>query len=186
MNDFSQLQAGDLMFTTIRGIGGKLIALGEKLNDKSVTWEIAKKVQHVGMVSTDDSGVCHPKIVEAMPGGAIEVTPDAAYLGPEFIWIRPAYRWHQGQNAGVAAWEYIHTPYSWLDYAAITAHHLHIPAPHLDDYIKTSKHMICSQLVDQALKDAGFHVFTDKRLSQDVTPAALYVGVLARAGTVIL
>lgn len=186
MNDLSQLRAGDLMFTTIEGIGGKLIALGEKLNDRSVTWDVAKKVQHVGIVSQSAASAFLPWIVEAMPGGAIEVALDDTYLRPEFIWVRPAYRGDQGEVAAASAHGYRGTPYSWLDYAALTAHHLHLPVPLLDRYITTSKHMICSQLVDQAMSDAGFHVFDDGRLAQDVTPAALYVGVLALWGTVIL
>lgn len=43
--------------------------------------------------------------------------------------------------------------------------------------------MICSQLVDQALADAGFHVFDDGRLPQDVVPAELFRALLDTPGT---
>jgi hypothetical protein len=34
--------------------------------------------------------------------------------------------------------------------------------------------MICSQLVDTILCRAGYHLFADGRLPQDVTPGALF------------
>ena len=43
--------------------------------------------------------------------------------------------------------------------------------------------MICSQLADQALTDAGFHVFDDGRLPQDVVPAELFRKLLSMQGT---
>lgn len=74
-----------------------------------------------------------------------------------------------------AAHGYIGTPYSWVDYAAIAAHHLDILGADkaLKDYVASSKHMICSQLVDQCEADAGVHLF-DNRWAGYVTPADLY------------
>lgn len=65
-------------------------------------------------------------------------------------------------------------PYSFLDYAALSAHRLHIPAPFLRSYIKSTGHMICSQLADEFYVRLGAHIFTDDRWPGDVTPASLY------------
>lgn len=66
-------------------------------------------------------------------------------------------------------------PYSFLDYAALSAHRLHIPAPHLRAYIADSGHMICSQMADEYYRLLGAHIFTDNRWAGDVTPASLYM-----------
>jgi hypothetical protein len=42
---------------------------------------------------------------------------------------------------------------------------------------------MCSQLADQALADAGFHVFDDGRLPQDVVPAELFRALIDMPGT---
>jgi hypothetical protein len=46
--------------------------------------------------------------------------------------------------------------------------------------------MMCSQLVDQCLADAGFHVFNDGRLPQDVVPAELFRALVEMPGTKML
>jgi hypothetical protein len=65
------------------------------------------------------------------------------------------------------------TPYAFSDYAAIAAHKWHIPAPGLKDYIKSSDHMICSQLVDRARWLLGSHLFSDNRWPGYVMPVDL-------------
>lgn len=65
-------------------------------------------------------------------------------------------------------------PYSFLDYAALSAHRLHIPAPHLRKFIADTGHMICSQLADEYYARLGAKIFTDDRWNGDVTPASLY------------
>lgn len=177
------------MFTTIPGIGGKLIALGEKINDKSVTWEVAKKVQHVGVVTSP----CYrwavgPLLVQAMPSGAEEVEIGSDYWNPSCIYVRPQYAMMpESLLVANAARSYIGVPYSFLDYVAIAGRHVLALKPTqrtlFDRYVSSTKHMICSQLADQALSDAGFHVFDDGRIPQDVTPAALYSALLDMPGT---
>jgi hypothetical protein len=66
------------------------------------------------------------------------------------------------------------TPYSELDYVAQAAHRLHIPAPHLKNYIESSGHLICSQLADKAAERGGWHLFNDKRWPGYVPPCDLY------------
>lgn len=65
-------------------------------------------------------------------------------------------------------------PYSVADYFALAAHRLHIPAPHLKRYVRSSGHMICSQLADAAAAEGGWHLFEDGRWPGDVTPGDLY------------
>lgn len=68
---------------------------------------------------------------------------------------------------------YVGTPYSALDYVAIALHHWHLPAPGLKAYIASTRHQICSQLVDQCYLEAGVHLFDDGRWPGYVTPADL-------------
>jgi hypothetical protein len=64
--------------------------------------------------------------------------------------------------------------------------HLGIANGPVRRYVTSSKRMICSQLADQAMSDAGFHVFNDGRLPQDVTPSALFAKLLSLPGTVVI
>lgn len=178
------------MFTTIPGIGGKLIALGEKINDKSVTWEDAKKVQHVGVVTEVLSIPEQAWLVQAMPSGAEEVEAGLNYWNPSCVYVRPGYKSeYTPPRVAQFARSYIGVPYSFLDYVAIAGRHVLALKPTqrtlFDRYVSSTKHMICSQLADQALSDAGFHVFDDGRIPQDVTPAALYSALLDMPGTQI-
>jgi len=68
---------------------------------------------------------------------------------------------------------YTGVPYSMADYFSLAAHRLHIPAPHLRSYIRTSKHQICSQLADAAADNGGWHLFDDGRWPGDITPMDL-------------
>lgn len=127
-----------------------------------------------------------PRLVQAMPSGAEEI--DMSYdqhWTPGHVYVRPAYGTvrEQAIMTAVHAREYIGTPYSFADYAAILGVHLGIKDGALRHRVTTSGHMICSQLADQALADAGFHVFDDGRLPQDVVPAELYRALMAMPGT---
>lgn len=115
-------------------------------------------------------------IVEAQPGGAVEV--------PWHYEERP-HQWSTGivdmpVEAGAAALKYVGVGYSWLDYAAITVHELHLPAPGLRAYIGSTHHLICSQLVDRAALDAGKQLFAGNRWPGYVKPSDL--GFLLAAG----
>jgi hypothetical protein len=74
-----------------------------------------------------------------------------------------------------AAYGYVGTPYSWPDYYALAAKRLHLTlsAPALKDYVASTKHMICSQVVDQCYEDSGYHLFNDGRWPGYVTPGSL-------------
>jgi hypothetical protein len=147
---------------------GKLIQLGQWLNgDGFSTWE------HAFVLLPDN------KILEAEPGGAVIVPQhhDEVYwcrgiygkiLPPNFKWpvAWPTLDTLAGQLKG--------TPYSFADYAALTAHRLHVPAPGLQEFIANSGHEICSQLADDYYSKLGGHIFTDKRWPGYVTPGMLW------------
>ena len=170
------------MFGPISGWAGALVGVGQLILGDATPKDW--KVRHVAVV-TQSSGVGfdsfgypkgpNPKIVQAMPSGAEEIEIGPEHWTPDFIYVRPLYSDpYQNFVVGEAARRYVGTPYSFLDYAAITGVHLGIKNGPIRRYVTSSRHMICSQLADQAMCDAGFHVFNDGRLSQDVTPSALY------------
>ena len=74
-----------------------------------------------------------------------------------------------------SALQYVGTPYSAADYFAMAAKRLHLGPliPGLRNYVQTSKHMICSQLVDRCYLDGGVQLFDDGRWDGYVTPADL-------------
>ncbi len=150
--------------------------------------ETVKQVSSAFGVPAEMLGSFGPELVQAMPGGAEEIVLTADYWTKDYTYLRPLYTSHPDQNLEVAedARYRVGTPYSFLDYAALSALHLGIDPLSIREYVTTSRHMICSQLADQALSDAGFHVFTDGRLPQDVTPSALYAGLLALPGTLVI
>jgi len=190
MSGLEQLRPGDIGFGPIGGLAGVGIRLGQKIVDATTPEE--SKYQHVLVVTEAaeiERGLAEvgpgwitapPRIVQAMPRGAEEVEIGAEHWTPAYLYIRPHYRTAElGYEAlslqvAHAARKYVGTPYSFLDYAAIAGLHLGIKDGCVRRRVTSSKHMICSQLADQSMSDAGWHVFDDGRLPQDVTPAALY------------
>jgi hypothetical protein len=147
--------------------------------------------QHVGVVV--DGG----RLVQAMPRGAEVIPLDTRrHWTGDIVFIRPNYRSEYTAPAVArAALRYVGTPYSFLDYVSIAAHRLDpvwkvapgaCGSQRLAQYVRDSGHMICSQLADQALADAGWHVFDDGRLPQDVTPADLYRKMRADVPALVL
>jgi hypothetical protein len=185
----ADLLPGDVIFPTITGYAGVLVGAGQIILGDATRAEW--RVRHVAIVTA--AGVAYeslPTIVQAMPGGAEQVEIDDAHWSRTYPVLRPDYslgRAQAGYLAAAAARSYVDRPYSILDYAAIAGRHVLALKPTqrtpFDDYITNSGHMICSQLVDQALTDAGYHVFDDGRIPQDVTPAALYRQLLTLPGT---
>lgn len=158
---------GDFGLTHIHGNVGSAIAFGQFLNGSSFA---ASGYEHAFMVThVDDAGQAW--IVEAEPGGARYV--QYRYPDNEVVWYSaPAV-----YSASIAAHaeNFIGVPYSFLDYASLAALRLHLSfAPGLRSYVKSTGHMICSQLVDAAYQQAGVQLFDDGRFPGDVTPADLY------------
>lgn len=153
---------------------------------------------HVAVVTqTADSDPMYdeprgPKIVQAMPSGAEEIEIGQEHWTSDYTYLRPRYEYDvnewstQGRKVAAAARSYIGTPYSFADYAAIAGWRYKLRIHPIHDYVKSSHHMICSQLADRAMADAGFHVFSDERLPQDVTPSDLYRRLLTFPGTLVI
>lgn len=197
----ADLRPGDILFGPIHGFipgvlpvgAGQIILATRKAR---LSWRQWWRIRHVGVVvesrtqrlSRNDG----PRLVQAMPSGAeeIEMTPEQHWTA-EYVYIRPRYRMagsvaHGGMTERVAeaARSYVGTPYNFLTYGKLAASALHLPVTRrvLARWISTRHDMMCSQLADQALTDAGFHVFDDGRLPQDVVPAELFRQLLSLPG----
>jgi hypothetical protein len=164
-------EPGDWAVCSVGGPGGRLIEVAEYLNgDGFAPWEHA-------FVYVGDG-----KILQAEPGGAV-IVPYTEH-GAE-LWSSAKYQLtaQQRATAPVLAHGLEGIGYSWLDYASLAGHRLHVPdlpvwpGPHhpvtLKTFIGDSGHMICSQLVDYFMLQLGVHLFADKRWPGDVTPAEL-------------
>lgn len=162
-----QPQPGDFGVVRMSGDSGWWIHVGEIANgDGFADYEHA--FVYVG----------NGQIVEAEPGGAkltqnhysdVLWSTDRVYFNGESLNVA------ERNRIVKAARGYVGTPYSAVDYFAIAAKRLGFQAivPGLRQYVASSKHMICSQLVDQCYQDAGVHLFKDGRWPGYVTPAAL-------------
>jgi hypothetical protein len=158
---------GSIGLTGIRGDAGRLIRLGQWLNRitwKFWTWGKAwKRARYEHAFTYVGDGT----IVEAEPGGA-RLASLTEYDAGTVLWLDcPA---EFGQAVADAARSLIGTPYSFVDYLAITAHRLRIPAPGLRRYIESSRHAICSQLSDLAAGRGGWRIFNDGRWCGFVAP----------------
>lgn len=156
---------GDIGLTQIHGRVGALIRFGQFLNGDGF-WNY----QHAFVV-LHDSWEYPVKIIEAEPGGA-EINPLDRYQGYNVSYLRCPDELREAVAS--AAYQYEGRGYSAADYFSLAARRLHIPAPHLRAYIRSSGHMICSQLSDRIALDGGWHLFDDGRWEGDVTPGALY------------
>lgn len=150
---------GSIGLVSIRGNVGRLIRVGQWLNGDGYS-RYTHAYVYVG----------NGKIVEARPKGAVCVPQ--CHSWDETLWLHCPPQYSRGVS--LAALGLVGTPYSVLDYFAIAATRLHIPCVGLRQYVETSKHMICSQLADEAARRGGWHLFKDKRLPQDVTPGDLW------------
>ena len=201
----ADLLPGDIMFGPIGGfipgvfpVGAGQVALAWR-SHASLGWRKWWKIRHTGMVVAGaPDGAARPRLVQAMPSGA-ELVPmmPKRFWTNQYVYLRPRYQkstllaeradWHSGNqamDAAHAAYGYVDTPYNFLTYGKLAAGALRFSATEalLRRWISTRRDMMCSQLVDQALADAGFHVFDDGRLPQDVVPAELFRGLLSLPG----
>ena len=94
---------------------------------------------------------------------------------PGSLWSSGLYDLTDVQRAAVVSWAGVHedTGYSFADYGALFLRMMHVPAPGLGGYIRSTGHMICSQFVDAAWEAAGVHLFDDKRWPGYVKPGDL-------------
>jgi cell wall-associated NlpC family hydrolase len=180
---------GDFACVPISGAAGRLVALGEKLDDGGftqyqhaeiyITHEIAEAAGALASLTS----VAYRRSAErfgwtfaAYPGGARLVPllcPAAEVHGS--LWSTGVIRLTQHHRDSIAQNALVlqGTPYSALDYFALAAHRLHLPIPGLRELIGDTGHLICSQLVDEVYRRAGIHLFNNGRWPGYVTPADL-------------
>lgn len=155
---------GTIGLASISGNVGKGIEIGEWLNGEGFhEWE------HAFVLLPGN------KILEAEPGGA--KIQDGVNYAPIY-WCNNIYKLLKTPPTDLilnnTADDLKGIPYSFADYAALSMHRLHLPAPGLKKFIQTSKHEICSQLADDFYWRLGVQIFDDKRWPGYVTPASLY------------
>jgi uncharacterized protein YycO len=156
---------GDFGCVKLRGVVGPLITAGQVLNGS-----FRKEEEHYDhALIYIGNGVAF----EARPGGADYVTLANTDYG-EILWSTGTFTPTLTQQEQILRWcqHYKGTPYSALDYFALSAHRLHIPAPGLRGYIEADGHLICSQLVDRVWNKSGIHLFAN-RWDGYVVPADL-------------
>lgn len=172
---------GDLVCTPIGGETGDLIDLGEWLcGDGFHKWA------HTELYVGEIDGV--PSTFSAYPGGATTRPLPPVAEQVDWLWSTGHIELTDEQRQGIVATALSlkGTPYSALDYFALAGHHLHIPDPdhELEDYIKSTKHMICSQICDYAYMMNGVHLFNDNRWAGYVMPADIGKVILHPEGIV--
>jgi hypothetical protein len=162
----ADLQVGDIGFSTIGGRIGPWVAIGQAL-------------------LRDECWFTHTYIVIEQIAGAVVVL-EAMPHGARLTWLkgdercRAGHGWirlplSESQRVDIEdARKYAGIPYSFLDYLSLALLHLGLPRKLTAGRVTSSGHMICSQLVDHVLCEVDFHLFDDGRLSQDVTPGALF------------
>lgn len=168
-------EPGDWFVTTISGPGGFGVGIGEAWAD-SVTLHkltpeeraLAQHWRHAGVFL--EGG----RVLQAEPHGAeiVEWEPAPGTLISTGV---PELALPASTRAKVEtlAAEYKGTPYSWTDYLQIAAHRMGLDTSRLQAEIKTSGHMMCSQLVDRFQLALGVHLFNDDRWEGDVMPIDL-------------
>lgn len=181
ISSIEDLQVGDIGFTVIAGRVGGMISLGQGLIDvvnlvrgRDVEQSWFSHAYIVVHRSADEDGP-YATILEAMPNGARTVILRGTdRIGRGYGYARLPLTNEQRIRIMVESADHIGVPYSFVDYLSIALLHLGLPRKLTAGYVRDSGHMICSQLVDYALCQSGFHVFDDGRVSQDVTPGALF------------
>lgn len=155
-------QPGDIGLTDITGSLGRLIRFGQWLNGDGFG-----AYQHAFVVLPGYL------LIEAMPGGA-RIVALSEYDDRPVMYVSPA-DLSPAQRKAITdcARKYIGVPYSFLDYLALAARRFRLPVPGLRRYIRSTGHLICSQLADRAYTDAGQILFGDRRWEGYVTPMAL-------------
>jgi hypothetical protein len=171
-------QSGDLGFTTIAGMAGGWINIGQALIDDACRFE------HVFVVVYPINHPDHPDglIVEAMPEGA-RLQPLRDRLRPGFAYADTGLTDAQRAMVPAIALAFAEARdgkgvgYSFGTYVALALAQYALTralAPHLEKVIDNRGRLICSQLSDDLLTQVGLTVFDDGRWRGDVTPGDLY------------
>lgn len=166
MDTFKKPLPGDFGLSRIGGRAGFWITIGQAiLGDGS-------RYSHAFVVLDDST------VMQAMPDGA-EIVPLSRYYGKAVFSNMPLT--DEQRTAIVSnARSFLGVKYGFSDYLALALVQLGFEAKRLRNYISSNQRMICSQLVDEAYKRAGVHLFNDGRLPMDVTPGDLSNMLLER------
>lgn len=189
---------GDFACVPVHGPVGVMIGIGEWLDgafgprlpayDHALLYDGWWDRTPPGITPGAPTGRGH-YVFEAQPGGArrrLLAGVDGQLYKPEqykdALWSTDLFKVTAAQRTMIQSEvdSLVGTPYSALDYLALTAHRLHLPIPHLQHYIADTGHLICSQLVDMAWCRAGIHLFNDNRWPGYVTPWDLARVLMAR------
>ncbi len=155
--------AGLIGLVPVKGGVGKFIEFGQWINGDGF-----KAFEHAFIT---------------LPGGLIlEAEPGGAVIRPlHYTTVHWCYGLYKLLPPHTTDTEIAHigetlkgTPYSFLDYAEIFAHRVHLWTPWLKAQIATSGHQICSQMADEFYLRLRAHVFLDGRWPGYVTPLSLY------------
>lgn len=153
---------GDFGLTKIDGLAGAFVSAGQ--------WLVRDfaPVQHALVY------VGNGMVVQAMPSGAELVSLDEA---------RPVVKWSTGLidltegqriNLRIEALSLVGTPYSFLDYLSLALTRFGVHSKLIRDRVASSGHLICSQLVCEAYRRAGVHLFPPDTFPGDYTPGDLW------------
>lgn len=153
---------GDFGLVAISGRIGWLIRIGQWFNGDGYN-----DYEHAFIVLDDST------LIEAEPGGA-RIRPLSEYDNTNVTYSDWNLADHQRFDIVACAQALRDTPYSILDYLSLALVRLHIRPKWLLKYVESTKHLICSQLVDVCYLAAGVHLFDDDRPPGDVTPGDLY------------
>lgn len=153
---------GDFALTKIRGITGRAISAGQYLIGDGAP------VQHALIY------IGGGWIVQAMPGGAECIPLEDA--SPVVAWSTGKFELTDTERFDIAlcARQLVGTPYSFLDFASLALERYHIRPRWVREYVQSTGHLICSQLVDVVYRRAGVELFDDGRIPGDVTPGDLW------------
>jgi hypothetical protein len=151
------------------------IELGESLIDgRRTSWGHAGVCSNIVHEPSATPGVPAKRtvyIVEAEPGGAVE---------REWHWEGNPHLWSTGTGLsnttmGASAQSLKGVGYSFADYLAIEAHAARMDIPGLREFIESTHHIMCSQLVDVSAQRAlkPVKLFDDGRWNGFVKPSNL-------------
>jgi hypothetical protein len=167
-------RAGDFCCVPISGPVGLGISIGQWLaGDRFGFYDHAEFY-----VGEPDAAGPFGYTIGAYPGGARKVAlPCRPAELPGSLWSSGLIELTDAQRLKLVAWaQHVvdeKIGYSFLDYAAIIAHMAHLPVPGLREYIDSTRHMDCSQVIDAGELFAGVHLFDDRRWPGYVKPADL-------------
>jgi hypothetical protein len=163
---------GDFACVPVSGPVGVAITIGQYLDGDRFQFYDHTEV-YVGQPDADGP---HGYTVSTYPAGpGRRALPCAATELPGSLWSSGLIPLTPAQRSGICAWALAHqdTRYSFADYGALFLHMLHVPAPGLEHFIRSTGHQICSQFVDAGYAANGVHLFSDDRWPGYVKPGDL-------------